>query len=224
MCFLINSTAEYAPVVEAWKAQIDAYIAANEADATFQALDKLLDGVNGAQNISANIEWYEGRIEEFQGYIEEAKKNDPVKFTLKPVADRLNEPLGGVVTFASDIVGEDAQAKVAALKEGEIVLVPDENGNYTFSGITLVEGAHNVNISLSGVQHLKEGVYIYTSEVVDDVTSQTLVALASGAHNIDVSMDLSFELDVDNKIIVRERVWHDEGEDIDFLPPPPEPP
>jgi hypothetical protein len=109
-------------------------------------------------------------------------------------------------------------------KEGEIVLVPDENGNYTFSGITLVEGAHNVNISLSGVQHLKEGVYIYTSEVVDDVTSQTLVALASGAHNIDVSMDLSFELDVDDKIIVRERVWHDEGEDIDFLPQPPEPP
>ena len=109
-------------------------------------------------------------------------------------------------------------------QEGEIVLVPDENGNYTFSGITLVEGAHNVNISLSGVQHLKEGVYIYTSEVVDDVTSQTLVALASGAHNIDVSMDLSFELDVDDKIIVRERVWHDEGEDIDFLPQPPEPP
>ena len=69
--------AEYAPVVEAWKAQIDANIAANEADATFQALDKLLNGVNGvngAQNISANIEWYESRIEEYQGYIEEAKK------------------------------------------------------------------------------------------------------------------------------------------------------
>ena len=63
--------AEYAPVVEAWKAQIDAYIAANEADATFQALDDLL---NGAQNISADIEWYESRIEEYQGYIEEAKK------------------------------------------------------------------------------------------------------------------------------------------------------
>ena len=37
-------------------------------------------------------------------------------------------------------------------------------------------------------------------------------------------MDLAFELDVDDKIIVRERVWHDEGEDIDFLPQPPEPP
>jgi hypothetical protein len=66
--------AEYAPVVEAWKAQIDANIAANEADATFQALDKLLNGVNGAQNISAYIEMYEFYIEEYQGYIEEAKK------------------------------------------------------------------------------------------------------------------------------------------------------
>ncbi len=55
--------------------------------------------------------------------IEKAKKNDPVKFTLKPVADRLNELLGGKVTFASDIVGEDAKAKVAALKDGEAVLL-----------------------------------------------------------------------------------------------------
>ena len=52
-----------------------------------------------------------------------AKKNDPVKFTLKPVADRLNELLGGKVAFAKDIIGADAKAKVAALKEGEAVLL-----------------------------------------------------------------------------------------------------
>ena len=52
-----------------------------------------------------------------------AKKNDPVKFTLKPVADRLNELLGGKVAFAKDIIGEDAKAKAAALKEGEAVLL-----------------------------------------------------------------------------------------------------
>ena len=55
--------------------------------------------------------------------LEKAKKNDPVKFTLKPVADRLNELLDGKVTFANDIVGEDAKAKIAALKEGEAVLL-----------------------------------------------------------------------------------------------------
>ncbi len=49
--------------------------------------------------------------------------NDKKQFTLKPVADRLNELLGDKVTFAEDIVGADAKAKVAALKEGEAVLI-----------------------------------------------------------------------------------------------------
>ncbi|MBO5261588.1 MAG: phosphoglycerate kinase [Clostridia bacterium] len=49
--------------------------------------------------------------------------DDKKKFTLKPVADRLNELLGGVVTFAEDIVGSDAKAKVAALEAGKAVLL-----------------------------------------------------------------------------------------------------
>ena len=46
-----------------------------------------------------------------------------LKYTLKPVADRLNELLGGKVVFANDVIGEDAQAKVSALKEGHAVLL-----------------------------------------------------------------------------------------------------
>ena len=63
------------------------------------------------------------REEATAAYIEKAKKNDPVKLTLKPVADRLNELLDNKVTFATDVVGSDACAKVAALKEGECVLL-----------------------------------------------------------------------------------------------------
>ena len=58
-----------------------------------------------------------------QAIIEKAKKEEPKKLTLTPVAKRLNELLGGKVTFASDVVGPDAQAKVAACKEGECVLL-----------------------------------------------------------------------------------------------------
>lgn len=58
-----------------------------------------------------------------QEIIAKALKNDPVKLTLKPVADRLNELLDGKVVFAKDVVGEDAKAKVAACKEGECVLL-----------------------------------------------------------------------------------------------------
>ena len=52
-----------------------------------------------------------------------ALKGDAKKFSLKPVADRLNQLLDGKVAFATDIVGEDACAKVAALKDGEAVLL-----------------------------------------------------------------------------------------------------
>lgn len=56
-------------------------------------------------------------------YIAKALKSDAEKFTLKPVADRLNELLDGKVTFAADIIGDDAKAKIAALKDGEAVLI-----------------------------------------------------------------------------------------------------
>ncbi len=55
--------------------------------------------------------------------LEKAAKEDPLKLTLKPVADRLNELLGNKVTFAKDIIGEDAKAKVSSLEEGKAVLL-----------------------------------------------------------------------------------------------------
>ena len=45
------------------------------------------------------------------------------KLTLAPVAKRLSELLGQEVIFAHDVVGEDAQAKAAALKPGQILLL-----------------------------------------------------------------------------------------------------
>ncbi|MCI8500338.1 MAG: phosphoglycerate kinase [Clostridia bacterium] len=58
-----------------------------------------------------------------EAIIEKAKKDEPKKLTLAPVAARLNELLGGKVAFAADVVGPDAQAKVAACKDGECVLL-----------------------------------------------------------------------------------------------------
>jgi len=47
---------------------------------------------------------------------------DP-QFSLAPVAERLGALLGGNVTFAADTVGESAQAAVAALADGDVVLL-----------------------------------------------------------------------------------------------------
>ena len=45
------------------------------------------------------------------------------KYSMKPAADRLAELLGRPVILAADVVGEDAKAKAAALKAGEILML-----------------------------------------------------------------------------------------------------
>ncbi len=45
------------------------------------------------------------------------------KYSLRPVVGRLSELLGRDVTFATDTVGESAQAAVAAMEDGDVVLL-----------------------------------------------------------------------------------------------------
>ena len=54
---------------------------------------------------------------------EEKWKKSLAKLSLAPVAKRLGELLGKEVVMAADVVGEDAKAKAAALKPGEILLL-----------------------------------------------------------------------------------------------------
>ncbi len=51
------------------------------------------------------------------------------KYSLKPVAERLHTLLGCPVHFASDTVGDDAKAKSAALKNGEVLLLENVRFN-----------------------------------------------------------------------------------------------
>ena len=55
-------------------------------------------------------------------FIEKAK-GDRTKFSLRPVAERLAQKLGQPVIFAEDVVGPSADAAVANLHEGEVVLL-----------------------------------------------------------------------------------------------------
>ena len=51
-------------------------------------------------------------------------KNGPEeKYSMKPVAERLEALLGQPVILAADVVGEDAKAKAQALKAGEVLLL-----------------------------------------------------------------------------------------------------
>ena len=46
-----------------------------------------------------------------------------LKYSLAPVAKRLSELLGKDVAMASDVIGPDAKAKAAALKDGDVMLL-----------------------------------------------------------------------------------------------------
>ena len=46
-----------------------------------------------------------------------------MKYSLAPVAKRLSELLGKEVVLAADVIGDDAKAKAAALKDGDVMLL-----------------------------------------------------------------------------------------------------
>ena len=68
-------------------------------------------------------------------------KGPEPEFTLKPTAERLAQLLGTPVSFASDTVGPDAEAKISALKNGDVVVLEnvrfnpgEKNGEAVYSG------------------------------------------------------------------------------------------
>ena len=46
-----------------------------------------------------------------------------MKYTLKPVAERLSQYIGKSVVLAEDVVGDSAKACVAAMKPGDVVML-----------------------------------------------------------------------------------------------------
>lgn len=54
---------------------------------------------------------------------------EDAKYSLKPVADRLQELLKNAVHFATDTVGDDAKSKSAVLKNGEVLLLENVRFN-----------------------------------------------------------------------------------------------
>lgn len=53
----------------------------------------------------------------------EGAPDDRIKFSLRPAAEKLAELLGRPVSFAADTIGPDAQAKAAALQNGQVLLL-----------------------------------------------------------------------------------------------------
>ena len=142
--------------------------------------------------------------------------NTDLNFTLAFVPDPETDDLLVYITYMCNgeevvvtrrLAGENSDGETY-----DMVDVDDENGVYTIKGLQLGEGSTQFDLRLEGTQYLKDGVYIYTAHGGREA-SQTLVGMAEGIHNVDVtaSMTLSFEVDETNNVVA-EREWHYESD------------
>jgi len=86
------------------------------------------------------------------------------------------------------------------------------DGSYVIRGLKLSENEEfTFDLRLEGVQYLEQGVYFYAPVGGRDMT-QSMVGIAEGTKEVDVSASVTVSFDVDeNNHVVAERTWHDEG-------------
>ena len=60
-------------------------------------------------------------------------------------------------------------------QEGVERLETDGKGRFTFSGVELSDGELTCRVTLEGVQNLQNSAFLFTSEKVEDTTSQIMV-------------------------------------------------
>ncbi len=64
---------------------------------------------------------------------------------------------------------------------------------YVIENVQLAEGV-NITLNLSGTQNLGQGVYLYSSEIKGNVSSQTFVGIAEGTREVNLNVDMNFKV------------------------------
>lgn len=142
------------------------------------------------------------------------------RLKVKPVARTVGQQPDSLLMTITTEDGREIKGRISGeLKDGEIQLYPDGKDVYTFSGVQLSEGMQNIRFALTGWQTLDKDVYLYTSEVKEGESSQTMVGVAEGLTGVGVTLSLDFELDVKDNVTTRERIWRTER----WLTTPPPP-
>ncbi len=126
------------------------------------------------------------------------------------------------------MAGEDSDSQYEKI-------TADNNGVYTISGLHFTENDDfTFDISLKGAQDLKEGVYLYTAAdgidkegniVPGRLASQTLVGLATGSRDFEISKSYTLEVNVEeNSTVKTEHFWRNEETTEPEVPEKPEEP
>lgn len=135
------------------------------------------------------------------------KANLTFELKVKPSTENGDD----LVLMILDGKTEIAKGRIAGkLQPGEVQLVANEKGTYTFNNIEITEGTQNVRFVLCGTQNLEKDAYLLTSENRDGEESQTMVGVVEGNRGVNVEMNICFVLSIEDEITSTERVWRTE--------------
>lgn len=122
--------------------------------------------------------------------------NTDVSFTLQLNKDDVTGDLvvhirdaenPNIILYTRRISGEGSEERFT---DGDIKGEANET-TYTFRNIQLSENV-TVTLNLEGTQNLAQGVYLYSAKAID--TSQTFVGVASGKRDVNLNVNLTFEV------------------------------
>ena len=104
------------------------------------------------------------------------------------------------------------KARIAGpIQDGEVPATVISDGTYKIEGLELQEGETALKFALSGAQNLRNDVYFFNSEDENGtLMSQPMVGVAKGKRDVNIWMDLTFELDVNDEEVKKEHVWRTE--------------
>lgn len=175
----------------------------NVEDMTLVVKDKVADHTNNADN-NADNDVYNTELTFTLAFVPDTKTDDLLVYLTDQNGNVISDKNGPIVRRLAGTNTEDRNAET---------ILPDENGVYTLTDLQLQENEDFVfDLRLEGTQYLKEGVYIYTAHGGSS-ESQTMVGIAGGTQEVDVSvgMTISFNVDETNHVVA-ERKWHNEGD------------
>ena len=113
-------------------------------------------------------------------------------------------PVGEADELSIKLTYVDANGSLQTIEKpltGEGALVADANDFYTIDGLTLkADQDFQFSLNIFGQQYLEKNAYIFTSEG-GTYASQTMVSMAEGWHNVDVTKSVNSSFTVNESFI-----------------------
>ena len=149
----------------------------------------MIDKEDFAQNASITVK---DKVSDGNGS-EPAAYNTDITFSLAVQTDKHSDDLLVHVIVEGKVIETRRLAGSNSKEQAFDSVISDGKGNYTIEDLVLTSGV-SLTLNLTGTQHIEEGVYIYTSELIEKQPSQTFVGLAEGERNVDLSVSMNFSV------------------------------